>query len=791
MRSKIECADALLCVSRFADAITFFRSALDPNATIAPAKYFAGGVSMDDVSSSWGQLRVLTLRKQMFCARALREKRTYVLTALSLLDPVLSTFVSDTFKSNLLTDVAALVSDGANVFRQMADDQSTTEIPSPKPHASGRLDKELFLPMQGKFKCTIQLDSESLASSPDSTSKIQIQHISKIIHDETFQIRSARCEAGSKHSLVLLVRSQFVDCVEFDSVTLVYCPFVPSSKVSSTSAVSVAESFSPLSISSMPPSSFECHPAPSAFNERGKIVIRPGVQQIALEFTPPLVGEYVPLRLTFCLGLLSFLDIYDSDLNNLLPFFASHTLINVAVPTDLLAVQARAPPFTPFEQPDSLQLRLKMHESDSISDLMLRVSSALVVLGSDSVAPASKPKSPGTEMDLYGPSAWSLASARDTTPNPPRTLVKQDCLFMPNIPGSSDFNVMVPFKILAPMLSGHNNFISDVSRAADSQVKYLVTFHLEGVLYRSGCVIDFECSTSCEVFAGVAISVDQSAHTLFGKEYFCQCVLTNISPLPWRILGYYVSGKPSAEEDAYVLQANKQSSGQTEQADASSTQLEAEDIVLHPGEVYHTGLSLAYRKRSKSQSFLSNGGLLRYQSAPSAKTVEKVPPSTLPVPLQLAFKLRRASSEMTSALYSMSLRSCCDFGQRHMLDRGNDTSDAHGVDVETYFDRSLFEFVCAVALPRVSPAVHSHNFVVEAVVQNGPRDGLVCGEPISCHYKLRVVFPPEVVVDGSPRSPSALRVVAMIAFDGNWVTCGTVSRRLSLSFSVSLMAHRA
>lgn len=339
-----------------------------------------------------------------------------------------------------------------------------------------------------------------------------------------------KCDAGSKYSLLLRLTSFFPTDIAVDAITITYSPFVP------------------VTSGNMSVGSFDCDVEDIASH-----VIQPGQQLIPFVFNAPSVGEFVPSRICIRMKCIEFVETIASDLNVLYPFFEKHVLVSVMPPKDALQQSVHVPQFTPVTQPDTMKLCFQLQPDDHLTSLQIRVSSAEIKQQTSSFT---------SQLEIYGPSAWNV-----TYPRVVASYMKNDGLFIEEMSHADEMEIIVPFVVQAN--------VDEV--AQESRVCYTIEFHLEGVLTRNQCTMDFDVSASATISSGRALLISQLSTRQIGEMVYNQYKLTNISPIPWKILPYKSSVVPIQHSTLVLCNSLP------------------EDIILPPGDDYFIALQLKYR----------------------------------------------------------------------------------------------------------------------------------------------------------------------------------------------------
>lgn len=705
-KAKVDCADTLIANGRFANALSFLKSALDPSMPLCSI-HSNGHLNPPDSVLQWGHLRSVALRKQLLCSRATNDHRTYILACLNILEPSLAKFNSIDLRLLLQQDIINL---------------SKNDV------AGKPILDQLFLPTSGRFSCNVVIgETESVSANP---SKLLLTKGSKIIHDETFQTKCAKCDAGDVYVIKLRLKSYFPGKIEIDSLVLTYGPFIP---VGSGSFVSNLIG------------TFDCMPPPQSLNENGKIDVVPGEQLIPMLFNPPSIGEFVPLKLAIHVGNIIFIENFSPDINKLYSFFNAHTLVNVNPPSNVLHLQALTPRFSPVNQIDNLQIHINVHSEDTILNLALTLDSKDQIEQSDQDNTSSSRNGSQvikTALDLSNIQDWNFYNYSTRV----NSTINKESVLLGNLNGGSTLVGILPFKVTAgeTLLENMNT-------------QYNLTFRVNGMLKRNNCTMEFEAMCSCTVTAGWVVSVSQLPSVGFGKEYFCQCTVRNISSVPLQLLPFKAS-KLLDTEDSYGLVA-----------DNSIQELLVEPVILLPNEHFFFGLHLGFFKKTadpqknkiKGAQAHSGGIFSKYQIAYDSYGKKINNPDSVASP----------DGDQTVNL-KPSLQQISIMMQRAEPTQINGNHDPH-VDSATHkFNESCFEHTVKILPPADSILLYRVDYHLQTslINESNASSSFVIGRPILCKYEIKAIFPPE-----SQHKNTQLQTKITILSSTSWITLGTAT----------------
>ena len=485
---------------------------------------------------------------------------------------------------------------------------------------------------------------------------------------------------------------------------------------------------------------FVCVPFPEYYNSDQMITLQSGVTIIGMQFTPPCCGEFAPSEITIKLNsAVTFVQTIVSDLNQLHPFFNQNMLIDVVSPKKALQIEPFPSTFTPIghadlggifivpESTDTVQsICIQAHcvskkdraaynteersRKDSISLVSERISTLSTVGGfTDSVAQHESHLSiPSFQhVALDAPNTWVFqceANESDTESHgKPTVVVQKGALLITDIPQNMMAKLKVPFQ--TQQLDEYDFHHSEVE-------EYDIIFSVEGKLIRNGCAMDFEFQVEQSISVGQAFNISQESTELFGNEYFSQCVLRNISAIPWQVHQFVASPISSAAppsafalvEELAICEADKDNESQWKEVSTN-----AKSFILYPGEYFNVAMHL---KRIYDES-----------------TVDSVAVSYLTG----IFPIQRC----------------------HNINSDNETQETERAHLATsvyeLYNNTIFNHTIAVCPPLISPLVYSLDYQLRAFVSPNATTTTTpateelsmrtLGEAIPVTYELDVIFP--------------------------------------------------
>mmetsp|Transcript_12246 Transcript_12246/g.18546 ORF Transcript_12246/g.18546 Transcript_12246/m.18546 type:complete len:1341 (+) Transcript_12246:602-4624(+) len=719
--SKTECADVLISRGQFSLALSYLRSAIE-SLPITPglitSHVTSNSTSLCQGHASqlhWSNLLAWTLRKALLCARATHDKREYVKICLSLLGSPIMASLSAELAATLQADISML-----SVAFPLPSNFSSKEEDDLKvglKRSSSFMNESLVLNSDDHFKLSV-ITEESDIVDTSTYSQLSVSSTTKLIHDESYKVRIAKCSVGESYLFHLDITSTFPNPIEVDSVVVSYSPFVPLMHGSPYSSQHNSTAKGAASLSTQGHGIFNCYPASEFTSENGKIVLRPGKQLIGIKFSPSQGAEYVVSRITLSVGGIVFVKNIVPDMNKLHPFFMNNTLICVGTPAQAVKLRAFTPTFSPVNQPDFAGLIIETNPGDTVTSLFVRawakpasfISAAALTecRGTDhSHGHLDSPRPSVAAVEIQSPSRWTVSCSSQTQAesgriDSPNLSVRVDGVVITDLPSSVNATLVVPYRVIPE--------VSNTSASHQVQ-KYLIAFFVEGTLLRNGCNIDFELGTECTIVAGEVLAVEQRPTEQFDKGYFCQCIVRNVSPIPLKLISYHKI-TPLKTLNRYELCD-----------DDCNLELPSDGIVLQTQESYNVGLHLTYCKGIPDPIPSSKQKLLRHQLM------------TLPIP-----PTETQESVDTASLLILFQRAC--------LPDPSGTTEM--VTVVNFFNRSSFEAVIAVPPPlqlgsNLEP-VMSMDYSVSAVVKATSQSDELCsayivGEPLLCQYSVRIIFP--------------------------------------------------
>jgi hypothetical protein len=331
----------------------------------------------------------------------------------------------------------------------------------------------------------------------------------------------------------------------------------------------------------------------------------------------------------------------------------------------------------------------------------------------------------------------------------PHIELKVDGLLITNLSNTQELNLLIPFSFLLP---------SPPSRVLPQ--RYNLKYSLQGTLTRNKCVIEYEMSDSLTLLGGEQISIDQIPTELYGHGYFCQFIFTNQTKQSLRLLPYETSPYLLACNHYEIHDPNTSSTTNTEHTSTllPSQGIPPEGIIISSSQKYYLGVYLEY-----------HGAVL-----PPARPLPRTTQSFInPQSVQETMKKESERIQQILSAPPKLVELILSF-QRHTVG-GSDSVDKGRQQLmpltspDEYFNESLFKYSLTVSPPTVSPPalvpILKYDYHLHITVQpQRPSSArvtdseeeeeapavLMIGEPVTCIYSLRVIYPPD-----SPLHPSS------------------------------------
>lgn len=631
-----------------------------------------------------------------------------------------------------------------------------------------------------------------------------------------FQVNTATCIAGESHCVYFSITNHFPATILAKSVSIVYSPFIPVTVGSSeTTAVTSSNVITDTQIlktnshgiggsSGIGKKSFVCVPYPEYFNEENMIVLQPGVTIVGMHFAPPCCGEFAPSEMNIQLNTsVTFVQKIIFDMNKLHPFFDHNILMDVVSPKQAVNIQPFPSTFTPIGHADVGGIFIIPKPADTITSMFIhaqcvakrdrdafnsmeRTRKDSISLVSDrmstaTIAAVSAPATTSTSasaalgqteasqqsgnshfttpsfqcVTLHAPKQWlfhcapnssdgsNVIDAQDLDPN---IVVQNGGLLITQLPTNVIANLKVPFHTTRPDACVFDCFEVE---------EYDVIFAVEGQLIRNGCEMSFELQVEQTISVGDVFDISQESTELFGSEYFSQCVLRNISTIPWT-LHNFVSSSPSSSPSSVVVAMGEEETPPGIGTAAFALVEELDDhkadtwkevkvaetgVILMPGEAFHVAMHL---RRT---------GDVRVDSGAVACLAGSFP-------IQRCFNGCSPQEEERK-------------GKHDSLDILLANS------IYKFYNTTMFMQAVSVCRPQVSPLVYSLDYQLRAFESTTPpspslapgeQSAYAIGEPIPITYELDVLFPAD--------SPTVQAVILVLSFACNqdWAVLGKTTQ---------------
>ena len=308
--------------------------------------------------------------------------------------------------------------------------------------------------------------------------------------------------------------------------------------------------------------------------------------------------------------------------------------------------------------------------------------------------------------------------------------------------------------------------------------------------------MQFDCKVECLVTCGNALSISHTPTVELGSEYFVQCVVKNVSPIPLQLLPCRPAVAESAAtrmKHALVLApltergAGGDGGGGT---DASAV------IPLAPGERYMVGLRVAYRRKQEEKASLqvsknnnsqsinrlknTSTDKLNQSSPPSSSSLSAVEPFQLELVdnLSVLFPFKRvpthkeasdtdaatadvAVSDITALLFSDGV-----FVTQILIDK---PKPIHNLNAIQYSVAVAMTTISSVPTSPASDAGHNDSTVAGASV----------GQLLRCKYLLKGLFSSSVR-DSSKYNVLGARLSVTCLSSEVWAILGRTKRFVTM-----------
>ena len=455
---------------------------------------------------------------------------------------------------------------------------------------------------------------------------------------------------------------------------------------------------------------FECFPFQEHYNCENEIILQPGRNCIGMKFVPPCCGEFAPSEIriqlpssvTFCQGIVS-------DLNRLHHFFERNVLVEVATPKSVLNIHPFPATFTPLTQNDVGGLIILPEASDNLLEVIIHAQCVSkknrtaynehVITRQSSVSRVSDrasslanvyentekdfktmefSKAAGKQVVLDSASSWILqnhsegAALHNIDIN-----ALNEGIVIKNLPRDTRVCLLVPF---------NTREFSDCEMSMCEEFDLI--FSICGKMIRNGCSIEFNEQVEQLLTVGNPVDLTQESTELFGDEYFCQCVLRNVTAIPWIIHDFNPSAPLADENEIRMFTLVKR------EDEAMNETFLPEVTLLHPGD----SLSFAMHLRKET------------------------------------------SSECKSLSGFFPIQRC------HHLGEEADAPESGQITLPIYelYNATIFEKSIQLCPPKKSPLTYSLDYSLTAFVDvTFKTDELrhLVGEYIPVKYELKVIFP--------------------------------------------------
>lgn len=622
--------------------------------------------------------------------------------------------------------------------------------------------------------------------------------------------------------------------------------------------------------------SFFCFPFPDYFNEDDVISLQPGVTIIGMQFTPPCCGEFSPTEINIKFNSsVSFKHTIVSDLNKLHPFFDENMIIDVISPKKALKIQPFPSTFTPSGHSDVGGIFIIPEPTDTLKSIFIHAqcvskkdrvafntekrtrkdSISLVSDRMSTMSVSTSTSAPVAHTDTYttppqdsnqsipvlsssaslqqvvldAPKKWvfQCVSNDDDTESSenPNVVVQKGGLLITNIPQNVTLNLKTFFHTSQLQLTDNTD-----SNPCDVDECDLI-FSVEGQIIRNGCMMGFELQVEHDITVGLALDISQETTELLGTEYFAQCVLRNISFIPWKVHDF-VTGAGSgitqinnnkknnkngvAGVASFVLVKDfdksmtcdtdndneSDSEGHWKEVAAINNMEEKEEkddddgFILYPGDCFHVAMHLRQARGGLNTDMDMGMDVGIGMNSGAIQLLRGV------FPIQRCYDCitRGAGGEGGGGDNDNTHINSHKYGARDDI--------ANEMKIYEFYNTTLFEHSLAVSPPRISPLVYSLDYQLRAFEAPSPTFSsstasltgseessvvYTLGEPIPVTYELDVIFPStstptSTSTSGSTSEPasSSMCVILVLSFTctHDWAVLGKSTRVVHCSSQV-------
>ena len=579
------------------------------------------------------------------------------------------------------------------------------------------------------------------------------------------QVHGASCPAGQMQCIFVKISNNFPEEMAVDDICVEYSQFAPvvhgrepdTLATSSLLGDDQNAAGGPQhddgreTVVSSNTKTFLCYPFEEYYNKNHKIVLQPGTSVIGLKFAPPCCGEFSPVEMRIKLNsTVTFVQHTASDLNKLHQYFENNLLVDVVSPNDALKVVPFPHTFSPVGHHGTCGLTLVPEATDVIKSLTIHANcvsratrpahNELVKKRKKSislVADALTDATDGVVPPMPDPQYVQLSTAKDWTyscqhydPDNSEALIlptisSQACgLTLLNMPQHTTSTLRIPFETVLP-----NDF--DNLEFED----YDIILTIQGNMSRNGCVMDFELQVEQLITIGDPLFIAQSSTEMMGNDYFLQCVVRNISFIPWLLHNFTIDDTTPPTTPLGKDNESKFTLVENDWSDSSD-----DPVVLLPGEYFNVSIQL----RREGDGNVELDAIKRLNGFfPLQKFHEVVENSKL-----------RQDGIIDSKIYQQ-------------------------------YNQDVFNYSVTLAGPIESALAYSLDYHLHAIVaqDNDVVEDFKVGCCFPITYKLDVIFP----VDTLNLHEAVL--VASISCTHDWAVLGTSKRVVCCSKEVSVCIY--
>lgn len=363
-----------------------------------------------------------------------------------------------------------------------------------------------------------------------------------------------------------------------------------------------------------------------------------------------------------------------------------------------------------------------------------------------------------------------------------RVDLKTDGILITELSNTQQLNLVIPYNLSLP-----------TPQYPILPQPYTIKYSIQGTLTRNSCLMDYEMSDSFLILGGEQLLIEQNTTELFGDEYFCQFILTNISKNILKLLPYQISSYQTNINHYEII------------IDEENISIPSSGIILLPNHKYYIGIKLKFVKAilpitstNSRQSSLKHSFLYPNNNQENSTKLNEKYQSILSQPpklIDIIFPVQR--------YYVKSEYKGINLIFNNLLPLFNS---------EEYFNQTIFSYSLTinspqVLLPSIEPLLKiDYSLNIELTSDNiddnnnNNNSSLISqhlrhGEPIMCIYTLKLIFPTSTSPISSTLSPNIYNLCLKLDIGRNhfnqsvankWMALGITTREVTCTTDVSI-----